>query len=268
MTLGVALATCCGALSLRAQTGTQVKDERVWSLEGLRAGFCVRFLADPEMAARELKDGFLLLRADQDQGLHPALREVVETEPGFASWTPSNLCFYYSDAVKLGDQRIAERDARKAQMLGVWSLGAVEQKTGARRDIVLDLLASRERLRGVAATNLVQLHQADAAFRAATDTNPDQYTWRIGKTQLVWSGRPTGDSTRVEQPIVDSWWVPGVRGVTWSAQLALTPAWSRPVAGSLRVEGKGDLAKMLKASPIRFVGPFYSGGRGELRFSR
>lgn len=265
----MAVATCCGAVSLAAQGHTsQVKDERVWSLEGLRAGFCVRFLSNPEMAARELKDGFHLLRADQDPTLHPALRRVVETQPEFASWSPSNLCFYYSDAVKVGNQRIAERDARKAQMLGVWTLGAVEQESGRRRDIVLDFLASRERLRGVAAANLVQLHEAEAAFRAATDTSTDQYLLTIEKTQLVWSGRATGDSSRVEQPIVDSWWVPGVRGVTWSAQLALAPTWSRPVVGSLRVEGKGDLAKMLKASPIRFVGPFYRGGGGELKFSR
>ena len=264
----MAVATCCGAVSLTAQATAPVKDERVWSLEGLRAGFCVRFLTDPEMAARELEDGFRLLRADQDQTLHPALRQVVKTQPEFASWTPSNLCFYYSDAVKVGNQRIAERDARRAQRLGIWSLGAVEQETGKSRDIVLDLVASRERLRAAAANSLVQVHEADAAFRAASDISPDQYTLTIGKTQLVWSGRATGDSSRVEQPIVDSWRVPGVRGVTWSAQLSLTPAWTRAVVGSLRVEGKGDLAKMLKASPIRFVGPFYRGGRAELRFSR
>jgi hypothetical protein len=266
--VGVAVATCCGAVSVAAQAGTQVKDERVWSLVGLRTGFCVRFLTDPGMAPRELSNDLRLLRADQDRTLHPALRQVIETQPEFASWVPSNLCFYYSDAVNVGNQRVAERDARKAQMLGVWSLGAVEQGTGNRRDLVLDLLASRERLRRVAAANLVQLHDADAAFRAATDTSPEQYTLTIKKTRLVWSGRATGDSTRVEAPLVDSWRVPGVRGVTWSARLALTPAWSRGVVGSFSVEGKGDLAKVLKASPIRFVGPFYRGGKGELGFSR
>jgi hypothetical protein len=51
-------------------------------------------------------------------------------------------------------------------------------------------------------------------------------------------------------------------------RLVLTPTWSRALVGSLRVEGKGDLAKLLKASPIRFVGPLYRGGGGELRFTR
>jgi hypothetical protein len=153
-------------------------------------------------------------------------------------------------------------------MVGIWSLAAVEQGSGARRDLVLDMYASRERLRTAAAANLVQLHEAEAGFRAATDTSGTEYRQTIGKTQLVWSGRTTGDSSRIERPIVEAWRVPGVRGVTWSAQLSLSPAWARGLVGSLRVEGKGDLAKALKASPIRFVGPFYRGGGGELRFTR
>jgi hypothetical protein len=228
----------------------------------------VRFLVDPDAAARELKQGFRLLRADQDEALHPALRQVVQTQQEFASWAPSSLCFYYTDAVQVGGRRIAEHNPRIAQMVGIWSLATVEQGSGVRRDLVLDMYASRERLRAAAAANLIQLHEAEAGFRAATDTSGTEYRQTIGKTRLVWSGRTAGDSTRVEQPIVETWELSGARGVTWSAQLALSPAWARALVGSLRVEGKGDLAKALKASPIRFVGPFYRGGGGQLRFTR
>jgi hypothetical protein len=260
------LATCCVS-SLGAQTGSQVKDERIWNLQGLRAGYCVRFLVDPEVAARELKQGFLLVRADQDETLHSALRQVVQTQPEYAPWAPSSLCFYYTDAVQVGGRRLAENNPRIAQMVGIWSLATVEQGSGARRDLALDMYASRERLRTAAAANLVQLHEVDVGFRTATDTSGTEYRQTIGKTQLVWSGRTAGDSIRVE-PIVETWQVPGVRGVTWSAQLSLSPAWGRALVGSLRVEGKGDLAKALKASPIRFVGPCYRGGGGQLRFTR
>jgi hypothetical protein len=228
----------------------------------------VRFLIDPDAAAGELKPGFRLVRADQDETLHSALRQVVQTQPEFASWAPSSLCFYYTDAVQVGGRRIAENNRRIAQMVGVWSLATVEQGSGARRDLALDMYASRERLRSAAATNLIQLHEAEAGFRGATDTSGTEYRQTIGKTRLVWSGRTAGDSTRVEHPIVETWQVPGARGVTWSAQLSLSPAWGRALVGSLRVEGKGDLAKALKASPIRFVGPFYRGGGGQLRFTR
>jgi len=265
--LSVAVATCWTS-SLGAQTVKEVRAERVWSLQGLRAGYCVRFLMNPKAATGELKNGFLLLRADQDTTLHAALRHVVQTQPEFADWAPSNICFYYTDAVQVGGRRIVEKNPHNAQMIGIWSLATLEQGSGVRRDLVLDMYASRERLRTAAAENLVLLHEVEAGFRAPTDTSGTEYRQSIGKTNLVWIGRTAGDSTRVEAPIVETWEVPGVRGVTWSAQLALSPAWSRLLVGSLRVEGKGDLAKALKASPIRFVGPFYRGGDGQLRFSR
>jgi hypothetical protein len=265
--VSVALATCW-ATSVGAQTGTQVKDERVWNLQGLRAGYCVRFLIDPKTATGELKEGFLRLRADQDESLHPALRQVIQSQPEFAPWTPSSLCFYYSDAVQVAGRRIAEKNSRIAQMLGIWTLSTVEQGSRTRRDLVLDMYASRERLRTAAATNLVPLHEAEAGYKPPSDSSGTEYRQKIGKTQIVWSGRTTGDSTRVESPLVNTWQLAGLKGITWDAQLALSPTWARPLVGSLRVEGKGDLAKALKASPIRFVGPFYHGGGGQLRFTR
>jgi hypothetical protein len=258
----------CWATAAVGQTTRPVKDERVWTLEGLRAGYCVRFLMDPQTAAGQLKEGFLLVRADQDQTLHSALRHVVQAQPEFASWTQSSLCFYYTDAVQLGRRRIAEKNPRIAQMVGIWSLATAEQASGARRDLVLDMYGSRERLRTAARENMVQLHEVDVGYRPPSDTSGTEYRQRIGKTEIVWIGRTAGDSTHSDRPPVETWQVPGVRGVTWNAQLSLAPAWGRSLVGSLRVEGKGDLAKSLKASPIRFVGPFYQGGRGELRFTR
>jgi hypothetical protein len=245
-----------------------VKEERVWNLQGLRAGYCVRFLIDPKRAAGELKEGFQLVRADQDTTLHSALQQVIQGQPEFASWAPSTLCFYYTDAVQIGRQRVAERNPRIAQMVGIWTLATVEQGTGGRRDIILDMYASRERLRSAASTNLVPLHEAEVGFTPPSDSSGTEYRQKIGRTQLVWNGRTTGESTRVEAPIVDAGQLLGLRGVTWDVRMALSPTSARPLVGSLRVEGKGDLANRLKESPIRFVGPFYHGGGGQLRFTR
>src|SRR4051812_40831401 len=137
-------AAVCWASALFAQTDGQVKEERVWNLQGLRAGYCVRFLIDPKRAAGDLKPGFQLLRADQDTTLHSALQHVIQGQPEFASWIPSTLCFYYTDAVQIGRQRVAEKNPRIAQMVGIWTLAAVQQGTGARRDIILDMYASRD----------------------------------------------------------------------------------------------------------------------------
>jgi hypothetical protein len=228
----------------------------------------VRFLIEPRMAAKELKGGFALIRADQNQTLHPALRHVIETQPEFGSWASSRLCLYYVDAVKLGNRRIVEKDARKYQMIGVWSVATAEKGNGMRRDVVLDMFASREQLVRAAQAARVRLRPAHSAVSDPPDTTDHSYGVQIERTLLVWQGRATGDSTRVEQPIEESWSVTGVRQNTWAASLAFSPTWSRSLVGSLRVEGKGDLAKALKASPIRFVGPLYTGGGGEVRFSR
>jgi len=269
VTLGVAIATTwCGVSLLGAQTTGERKDSQVWGLQGLRAGYCVRFLLEPRLASRQLRDGFRLLRADQDSTIHPAIRRMIQTQPEFASWAPSSVCFYFTDAVQVGRRRVVEKDARRYQMIAAWILGTQEPKTGGRRDIVVDMYASRSTLRRAAEAARVRLEDAHSVVADRADTTFDIYNVKLERTVLAWHGRPTGDSTRVERPIQESWSVPGLRAGAWTARLAMSPMWSRPLVGSLTVQGKGDLAKALKASPIRFVGPLYRGGGGELRLSR
>jgi hypothetical protein len=266
--LGLAVAAC-SASSLAAQTAKDLQNTQAWSLQGLRAGYCVRFLIEPRVAARELRNGFRLLPADQSGDLHPALRQVIESQPEFASWTPSSLCFYYLDAVRVKDRNITEKNVRKSQMMGVWNIATVEQATGARRDLVLDMYANRGQLIRAAEGARVRVQEAHSSVSDPEDSTEDTYRVEIGRALLIWNGRPAGDSTRVDRPIEEFWSLTGLRRQgAWNATLALRPAWSRSLVGSLRVAGKGDLAKALKASPIRFVGPFYHGGGGELRFSR
>jgi hypothetical protein len=267
VTIGAAIATWCGASALGAQTTSGAKRSQVWDLHGLRAGYCVRFLVEPRVAARKLRAGFVLIRAETDSTMHPALRGVIHREPDFSRWTPSNLCFYFTDAVQLGARRVVEKDARSYQMLAVWTLGTEEQKSGARRDIVVDMYASRTSMVRAAAA-LMPLREAHSVVHDRTDTPSDVYSVSLERTLLVWRGHPIGDSTRVERPIEESWLITGTRGVLWGGRLAFDPTWSQPLVGSLTVEGKGDLAKALKASPIRFVGPLYRGGAAELMFSR
>jgi hypothetical protein len=92
----------------------------------------------------------------------------------------------------------------------------------------------------------------------------DRYRLRIRKTQVIWDGRPATDSARSDAPLSREWRAQA-RGGSWlSGKLTLSPQWTRAMIGSLKVEGKDDFARMLKASPIRFVGPGYYGGSGML----
>jgi hypothetical protein len=267
VTLGVAVAAWFGASSLIAQTPADGKDTQVWKLQGLRAGYCVRFLMDPRSASKELRDGFLLVRAGQDSRLHSAVQSTIKSQPEFASWAPSSLCLYYLDAIEVAGQRVADKKGRKAQMIGVWTVATVDP-AGARRDLVLDMFTGRGPLRRAAELDRVRLNEARSSVLDRPDTTGDEYSLKIDKTTLVWLGHPATDSARVGQPLQESWSAPSLRQGVWNVDLTLTPGWKRSLVGSLRVEGKGDLGKALKSSPIRFVGPFYRGGGGELRFAR
>jgi hypothetical protein len=229
----------------------------------------VRFLLDPGKAPRTPKNEFVLLRADRDPHLHPALRQAVATQPEFASWTPSQLCFYYLDAVQIGNDRVADKKGRKPQMMGVWSMATAVRETGAQREYVVDLYVGRGKLHRAAEGAGVSMEEVVSSVLDAADTIPDAYSVTVGKALLVWNGRPAGESTRVTQPISESWSMLGLRSLgIWQTEFELAPQWSQPLVGSFRVEGKGDLAQALKASPIRFVGPLYRGGGARLRFSR
>ena len=207
------------------------------------------------------------MRADQDQNLHPSLRSVVDQQAEFASWAPASLCLYYADAIRLGARRLGSKDPRKRQMLGVWAVAATEQG-GSRRDFVLELFGASGQLAHSAEQAKVKLREAQSSRSKPVQTENDVYDVRVGKTRLIWNGRATGDSTRVESPLRELWLTKGSSGTVWRVQTTVQPTWTRPLVGVLTVEGKDDLAKALKASPTRFVGPLYFGGSAELRFSR
>ena len=95
-----------------------------------------------------------------------------------------------------------------------------------------------------------------------------RYQVRLDKTLLIWEGRRVDDSTRAGGPVTAQWRAETERRGPVTARLVLTPEWTQAMAGSLRVEGKGDFADAVKASPIRFVGPALLGGGGELAFRR
>jgi hypothetical protein len=265
--LSLAAITFCGVLPVLGQEAAAGRQGPVWTLEGLQVGQCVRFLMDPRAAAKQLRPGSRLLRADQDPALHPTLRSVIDQQPEFGSWAPASLCLYYSDAIRLGARRLGSKDPRKRQMLGVWAVAATEQG-GGRRDFVLELFGASGQLTHSAEQAKVKMREAQSSRSKPAQRENDLYNVKIGKTRLIWNGRATGDSTRVEGPLRELWLTKGASGTMWRVQTTLQPTWTRPLAGVLTVEGKDDLAKALKASPTRFVGPLYFGGGGELRFSR
>jgi hypothetical protein len=262
------IAILAASSPLEAQSRSEGSIGPSWDLRGLRSGHCIRFLVEPAMAAKHRRDGYRPLRASEDSTLHPALRGVIERQAEFAGWTPSSLCFFFVDTVNLGGRTIVAKNTRNPQMVGVWILAMAEQGSGAPRDVVLDLSSGSAQVVRAAEAVKLRIREASSKVTESRDTSNEVQEVRLGRTRLVWNGRAAGDSARLEQPTVDEWVVKGSSGISWNVHLQLEPVWSRPLVGVLSVEGKDNLAKNLKASPIRFVGPRYLGGSIGLMFSR
>ncbi|MGH7527783.1 MAG: hypothetical protein ACREMX_13890 [Gemmatimonadales bacterium] len=270
-------------LALQAQEEDRSPESSVWQLNRLNTGFCVQMLLDSAILAQELPSAYRPVRADQAADLHPALRTVVENQPEYAAWTPSSLCMYFFEEVDAGRVRVANRNPRKAPMLGLWTAAAAADTGGAAadsaaaggQDFVLEFLTNNGRLAGVARrdglpfretrSNVGKVTETDEDGRPSTD---DRYQLKLGKALIIWDGRLASDSTPPASAIVRGWVVEGTSGGRLKGRMSLTADWQRGMIGSLKVQGDDRFARAFKASPIRFVGPLFRGGGGELRFTQ
>jgi hypothetical protein len=269
----VALVAFAAPVGAQDSNGSD-KAAKSWQLDQLRNGFCIQFLVEPSQAAGKLPKGNRPVPASQAQNLHPALRRVVEGQPEFADWAPSSLCLFYFGLVEADGDKVRDRNPSKSPMLGFWTVAAADSLSGKRQDVALEVITNSGRLESSAGQAGLEIRSIRSSFgpvppdEEGQTSGEDRYQIRIRKTQIVWDGRTGSDSTRPKESLVHSWRAQGKRGGWVNGDLALTANWSRAMIGSLKVEGKDDLAKLLKASPIRFVGPVYQGGTGSLQFRR
>jgi hypothetical protein len=241
-----------------------------WQLSELRKSFCVQWLLNPDSLRIALPRGARLLPAEKNPDLHPALRRVVENQPEYRSWTPSALCFYRMGRVQ-AESRVVQggADSARVPVLGIWTVAAETGGTGPRH-LALELRANDGDLRDAgqaAGLELDRLNVSVGPVPSEDGPRPDEtrYEIRFGKTLLVWDGRSSPDTTRRSTPIAWSWQAVRRKGGWLTGALTLAPAASSMMVGSLRVEGRDPLARALQGSPIRYVGPAYQGGEGQLQ---
>ncbi|HXE58093.1 MAG TPA: hypothetical protein VNK43_08835 [Gemmatimonadales bacterium] len=236
-------------------------------MDGLRHRFCIRFLVDSTVAAKQLPDGFVPVRATAADSLHPALRRAAEEQPD-AVWVASALCVSVSEGITVGERRFADRDLEDLQGLASWTIDAAPAEGGPPRRVALSLLTTNWRVNKAAEPAFVKAREFRWSAKPDPERPDDRYQLRLDGTTLTWDGRLTGDSIPVASTIDEQWVMDGNRRTRFEVRHTLRPTYQRGMAGSLRVEGKDALAKALKGSPIRFVGPMYFGGVGELVFTR
>ena len=234
-----------------------------WVLEGVNDRFCVSYLVEPGQAAEILGSRFTGVAAERVEGLHPAVAQVVSSEPAFRSWVPAEICVIDAGRVSSG-QRVASEGGRSV-ILGYSALAAMPAGGGspAMRASVFSTSGS---LRRLASDQLIHVD----GFKYAKGTVPDGTDQRRsidyeGAT-LTWVGRilePSGTPAPRALTLATD----GKRNRALAGNLSEAAAWERATVGNLRVQGKSDLARALIASPIRMVGPVTGGGSISVEWS-
>lgn len=235
-----------------------------WRFTDQRDGLCVWFLADAATLAEGMPRGVAPRAASGVTELPASLTRVLADEPRFAAWTPGVVCAERFGSVQLGDDVVGRaRDDGPGHVLTMVAL-ATEGGAGW---TVLELGTDVTPLQRRGAE--VALRVADRKIKATPGGENEDPTWEIGLdgAKLVWTGHPTGEA-RVASTRSMSFGYTGNRNTSWSGTLSATGGSERAQVGALRVDGKGWLAKALKASPIRAVGAVATGGTLEVTLSR
>jgi hypothetical protein len=265
------MATALAAVTTTLSAQGPEAEHKTWRLEGLHTAFCVQLLIDPASdALKELPPGYHAVPASEAADLHVALRGVVEGQPEFAAWSPSRLCFDAVDTVQTDEYTLADRSGRHPQLFATWTVLAAAPG-GPAGDVALRLFTNSERLIRSArlAGHVVQEARMAVGLVPTEDENgvpssDKRFQMRVGKTIITWDGPPVRESAAVPEPWRMSWAATGSRGDLVSGEVVLSPVSSRPMVGSLKVDGKDAFAKALRASPTRFAGPAYQGGGGSI----
>ncbi|MES2304011.1 MAG: hypothetical protein V4558_00795 [Gemmatimonadota bacterium] len=253
-------------VSLAGALAAQEKEMRL-SFTEARGGYCISYLIDPAVAAELAPAGAALSPAGKATSLSPFLARVIQDEPQFAAWIPAAICIARYGAAAVDGRDVAKAKTGKAITL-ITSWVAVSEPLGVSGATALLLGVSTDEgrlLRPLQAFGL----DIDEKSPVITPGEADdiQLDLKLEKTKIAWVGHPTGDP-RVGSTQSMSFGYAGARKSVWLVTTTMAPAETRLMVGALRVEGKDILAKALKSSPIRAVGPQDAGGTAEFVFHR
>ena len=271
LSLWFALSLASGPAS--AQQPTQALQE--WTLQNVRAGWCIHFLMDSSAADKELPKEFRPVPATGFAGLSPAITSLIAGEPEYQRWVPAQWCSIYYDQARVGETTLGDAapELDDTQYLGAWLIGAVpsQDPAGAPSSpsfFIATLRTPNWRMIRLAETSLIRMEYAERAIGKVPEGTDDRYRVEMGRTIITWDGHLAGDSATAAPQVSQTWHALNSRGARIRAEVTLAPEKRQNVAGSLQIAGNDDLAKSLRASPIRMVGPLDWGGIGTLSFVR
>ncbi len=259
-----ALAALAVLLALGRPLAAQGGNEGAWQFSNLQQGYCITFLVSPEDAPGVLPDDAQPVRLNATTDASPVLARVLADQPEYGAWMPAAVCIY-----RFGRADIAGRElvapAGGSEMIGTVSYAARVAVNQPDNGVSVSVVFTNDK-RAARLTDSTQVpfRQIKATFGKAAHGDDERHVIQFGKTTLIWDGHAASDSAALSTPLDHVWVVMGRRGKPVLVRWQLNASSSRSVVGALVVQGKDKLAKLMRKSPIRYLGPMYQGGRGEM----
>lgn len=260
-------------LGVHATGSAQNQQAQSWQLNNLRARWCVYFLVDSATAEKKLPNGYRARPARDFPGLSPAVSRLIQDEPNYGAWIPAQFCSSHFDRARVDDQQVGDSAATllDSQVLSTWLIGAspVADNGATRASYFIELIRSSNwRLLRQAELWALRSDRLEATVGKVPESTEDLYQVRIGRTVITWEGHLAGDTAWAAPAVEENWYTDSARNSRITGVVSFAPDSAQSIAGTLRIVGKDDLAKSLRASPIRMVGPMMWGGHGKIDFTK
>jgi hypothetical protein len=258
----VVMATSAGRGAAQATPGTR------WTLEGNQGSYCIWYLADPDVAKLLVPSETVLTPAGTGAGLHPLLMRYVRDEPRLAQWIPGSICIGFFDRVTAEGKTLAQSRPDRPVIIAINSLAAQDARgiAGAGR-YLLDVMTDQGALARAAAELGVNMDGIKIVRRPRSAGDDPEVLIDVAGVQINWSGHAVRDSSVGTTRSV-SFGYAGRRNTNGLMVFESTPATTRLMVGALEVAGRNTLAKALKTSPARAIGPQEFGGTTFLTFQQ
>lgn len=255
---------------LLAQSGgAAAREPKVaWELGAARGGWCVHFLISPKAAGDLLLRGARAVPAREDPGLPAAVRRVISDEPTYADWIPSQVCTWYTDGISANHRGYERGDGGKQLALFWWGLTASGERTGNRPGLSLVVLGTNSSgLKRQMQLEFVEMERLEINRVPVKESEDEEFSFKLDRTTVAFAGHPRPDSTLAVAPVAYQSMVKGEDNRLWLVAFQARPTEIAGLSGSLRIQGKGELARSLTESPIRLIGNIVTGGAGRVEFT-
>ena len=259
-----ALIAIVGSTSLPAQA--QLPQDAAWTLEGSQGGYCIWYLADPDLARKMVPGSTVLTPAGNGGGLPTLLAYTIREEPRFAQWIPGSICFGFYQRVRSGARALADGKPDRPILIATSALAAQNAHgVAGATEYLLEFMTNNRNLSSAADRIGVDMISIEYLSRVRLEGGDPSVTINLDGAVISWSGHPLADSS-VGRTRSVSFGYGGPKSANWLLQLESAPASSRLIVGNLSIEGRNNLAKALLASPVRAIGPQEAGGTTSITF--